>query len=124
MGIHRQPGTDAGVAIRHTSRQDHGLEKALDNELIKHPDVEDSCTVGIPHDEYGEEVRAVIQLKAGRLPSEALKVEILNYAASTLAKFKVPRGLDFVEVMPRSEAGKVLRNRVREPYWRGRTRQI
>ena len=96
----------------------------IDNELIKHPDVEDSCTVGIPHDEYGEEVRAVIQLKAGRLPSEALKVEILNYAASTLAKFKVPRGLDFVEVMPRSEAGKVLRNRVREPYWRGRTRQI
>ncbi|HEY1752564.1 MAG TPA: AMP-binding protein [Caulobacteraceae bacterium] len=96
----------------------------VDNELIKHPAVEDSCTIGVPHDEYGEEVRAVIQLKAGHQAGDALRAEILAYAAANLARFKVPRGLDFVAELPRSAAGKVLRNRVREPYWAGRARQI
>ena len=96
----------------------------IDNELIKHPAVEDSCTVGVPHAEWGEEVRAVIQLKAGSTPSEALKAEILAYAAARLAKFKVPRSIDFATDLPRSEAGKIQRNKVRAPYWEGRTRQI
>jgi long-chain acyl-CoA synthetase len=96
----------------------------IDNELIKHPAVEDSCTIGVPHDEYGEEVRAVIQLKAGYEASEALKAEILAHAVASLARFKIPRGLDFVDDLPRSAAGKVLRGRVREPYWAGRARQI
>ncbi|MFI4974337.1 MAG: AMP-binding protein [Caulobacterales bacterium] len=96
----------------------------VDNELIKHPAVEDSCTIGVPHAEYGEEVRAVIQLKAGFEPSEAMRAEILAFAVASLARFKIPRGLDFVEELPRSAAGKILRNRVREPYWAGRARQI
>ena len=96
----------------------------IDNELIKHPAVEDSCTVGIPRDEWGEEVRAVIQLKLGYTPSEELRREILEFAAARVAKFKTPRGLDFVETLPRSAAGKIQRNKVREPYWAGRTRQI
>jgi long-chain acyl-CoA synthetase len=96
----------------------------IDNELIKHPAVEDSCTVGIPHPEWGEEVRAVIQLKAGEAPSDALKQEILAYGAARLAKFKVPRSIDFVQTLPRSEAGKIQRNKVRAPYWEGRSRQI
>ncbi|HEX3915998.1 MAG TPA: AMP-binding protein [Caulobacteraceae bacterium] len=96
----------------------------VDNELIKHPAVEDSCTIGVPHDEYGEEVRAVIQLKPGYAASEGTRDEILAFAVANLAKFKVPRGLDFVGELPRSAAGKILRNRVREPYWAGRSRQI
>ena len=82
------------------------------------------CTIGAPNDEWGEEVRAVIQLKATHAPSEALKAEILGYAQASLAKFKVPRALDFVPELPRSAAGKVLRGKVREPYWAGRARQI
>jgi long-chain acyl-CoA synthetase len=96
----------------------------VDNELIKHPAVEDSCTIGVPHDEYGEEVRAVIQLKAGHAPSDAMRDEILAFAVANLARFKIPRGVDFVDELPRSAAGKILRNRVREPYWAGRARQI
>jgi long-chain acyl-CoA synthetase len=96
----------------------------IDNELIKHEAVEDSCTVGVPHDERGEEVRAVIQLKPGYVPSEALRQEILAHAEATLARFKLPRGVDFVETLPRSEAGKIQRNKVRAPYWEGRARAI
>ena len=96
----------------------------VDNEIIKHPAVEDSCTVGIPNDEWGEEVRSVVQLKAGVTASEALKADILAFAAQRLAKFKTPRGIDFAETLPRSEAGKIQRNRVRAPYWQGRARAI
>jgi len=78
----------------------------------------------VPHDEYGEEVRAVIQLKPGYEPSQATRDEILAFAVANLAKFKIPRNPDFVEELPRSAAGKILRNRVREPYWAGRMRQI
>jgi len=96
----------------------------IDNELIKHPAVEDSCTIGVPHEERGEEVRAVIQLKPSHEPSEALKQDILTFAAAHVAKFKIPRAVDFVAELPRSEAGKIQRNKVRAPYWEGRARQI
>jgi len=96
----------------------------IDNELIKHDAVDDSATVGIPHPEWGEQVRAVILLKEGFSPSEELAEEILAFARANLPGFKVPRGLDFVSELPRSEAGKIMRNKVRAPYWEGRARQI
>jgi long-chain acyl-CoA synthetase len=96
----------------------------VDNELIKHPAVEDSATVGAPHDEWGEQVKAVILLKPGYEPSEQLAQEILDFGRQNLPSFKVPRSLDFVTALPRSEAGKIQRNKVRAPYWEGRKRQI
>ena len=96
----------------------------VDNELIKHEAVADSATVGVPHDEWGEQVKAVILLKPGFTPSDALAQEILDFGRATLPSFKVPRSLDFVTDLPRSEAGKIQRNKVRAPYWEGRTRQI
>jgi long-chain acyl-CoA synthetase len=96
----------------------------IDNELIKHEAVADSATVGVPHDEWGEQVKAVILLKPGYGPSEALAEEILAFARRSLPGFKVPRSLDFATDLPRSEAGKIQRNKVRAPYWEGRTRQI
>ena len=96
----------------------------VDNELIKHDAVADSATVGVPHDEWGEQVKAVIMLKPGYAPSDALAQEILDFGRKTLPAFKVPRSLDFVTDLPRSEAGKIQRNKVRAPYWEGRTRQI
>jgi len=96
----------------------------IDNELIKHDAVADSATVGVPHDEWGEQVKAVILLKPGYEPSDALAQEILDFARSALPSFKVPRSLDFVTSLPRSEAGKIQRNKVRAPYWEGRARQI
>lgn len=96
----------------------------IDNELVKHEAVADAATVGIPHDEWGEEVKAIILLKPGVTPSDALAEEILAFARNTLPSFKVPRSLDFAVELPRSEAGKIQRNKVRAPYWQGRMRQI
>jgi long-chain acyl-CoA synthetase len=96
----------------------------VDNELIKHEAVADSSTVGVPHDEWGEQVKAVIMLKEGYSPSDLLAQEILAFARDSLPAFKVPRSVDFVTELPRSEAGKIQRNKVRAPYWEGRARQI
>ncbi|MDE2485995.1 MAG: AMP-binding protein [Alphaproteobacteria bacterium] len=96
----------------------------IDNELIKHEAVEDSATVGAPDDQWGEQVRAVILLKESFEPSEQLAEEILAFARANLPGFKVPKKVDFVTELPRSEAGKIQRNKVRAPYWEGRTRQI
>jgi long-chain acyl-CoA synthetase len=96
----------------------------VDNELIKHDAVADSATVGVPHDEWGEQVKAVILLKPGYQPSDLLANEILAFARDSLPAFKVPRSLDFVTELPRSEAGKIQRGKVRAPYWEGRARQI
>ena len=96
----------------------------VDNELIKHDAVADSSTVGIPHDEWGEQVKAVIMLEPGFAPSDQLAQEILAFARASLPAFKVPRSVDFVTDLPRSEAGKIQRNKVRAPYWEGRARQI
>ena len=56
--------------------------------------------------------------------NEVLADEILSFARDSLPAFKVPRSLDFVTELPRSEAGKIQRNKVRAPYWEGRARQI
>jgi long-chain acyl-CoA synthetase len=96
----------------------------IDNEIIKHPAVEDSCTIGVPNPEWGEEVKVVITLNPGHEPSEALGADILAFARSRLAGFKTPRTVEFVPELPRSPAGKIQRGKVRAPYWAGRARQI
>jgi long-chain acyl-CoA synthetase len=96
----------------------------VDNELIKHDAVADSSTVGVPDEQWGEQVRAVIMLKPGYEASAELEQEILAFARANLPAFKVPKKIDFVTDLPRSEAGKIQRNKVRAPYWEGRKRQI
>ncbi len=89
----------------------------VDSELHKHEAVLDVCTIGVPNDEWGEEVKSVIQLKPGIQPSEALSEELIEWARDRLANFKCPRSIDYVKELPRSEAGKIQRRVVRAPYW-------
>ena len=96
----------------------------IDNELIKHEAVADAATVGVPHPEWGEEVRAVVELRPGFAASDELAQEILAHARAALPAFKVPRSVDFARDLPRSEAGKIQRGKVRASYWAGRARQI
>ncbi len=94
----------------------------VDNEIIKHPAVEDSCAIGVPNEEWGEEVKVVIMLNPGFTPSDELAAEIIGFARTHLAGFKVPRSVDFVDELPRSPAGKIQRGKVRAPFWAGRKR--
>jgi long-chain acyl-CoA synthetase len=96
----------------------------IDNELIKHPAVEDACTIGVPNEEWGEEVKSVLTLNPGYVGTDALAADIQKFAREHLAGFKAPRTIEFVEELPRSPAGKIQRKKVREPYWAGRARAI
>jgi long-chain acyl-CoA synthetase len=96
----------------------------IDAVLLMHPAVADAAAVGVPNEEFGEEVRAVVQLKPGSEASEALARELMEHCRARLAHFKCPRGIDFDPSLPRSEAGKVQRRAIRERYWQGLGRQI
>ena len=96
----------------------------VDNELLKHPAVQDVCTVGVPNEEWGEEVKSVVQLNAGFTASAALAAEIRDFARDRLPAFKAPRSVDFQAELPRMPSGKIQRRLVRETYWAGRSRQI
>ena len=89
----------------------------VDTELMKHPAVFDVCTVGVPNEEWGEEVKSVVSLQDGAVADDALAAELITFARSRLAAFKCPRSIDFVEHIPRSEAGKVQRKLIRAGYW-------
>ncbi|MFT7687902.1 MAG: long-chain acyl-CoA synthetase [Candidatus Azotimanducaceae bacterium] len=95
-----------------------------DDVLLKHDAVADVCTVGIPSEEWGEEVKSVVQLKEGLSESDDLTKELIDFVRSHLAVFKAPRTIDFVDELPRLPSGKIQRKVVRAPYWAGRDKQI
>ncbi|MDZ7670630.1 MAG: hypothetical protein U5Q16_14850 [Gammaproteobacteria bacterium] len=92
--------------------------------ILQHPDVLDACTVGVPNDEWGEEVKTVVQLKPGVAQNAELADAIKAFARDRLPGFKSPRSIDFASDLPRLPSGKIQRRLVRNPYWEGRERQI
>jgi long-chain acyl-CoA synthetase len=96
----------------------------IEAELSCHPKVEDVAVFGIPHDEWGEEIKAVVQPVDGASPGPELTAELLAFAATRLAKFKLPRTIDYVDTLPRDPNGKLYKRRLRDPYWAGRERAI
>ncbi|WP_371628226.1 acyl-CoA synthetase [Streptomyces sp. NBC_00341] len=93
----------------------------IESELLTHPAVADAAVFGIPHADWGEEVRAVVEAAEGYEADDALAAEILGHCAERLAGYKRPKTLGFITTMPRDPNGKLYKRRLREPYWEGRT---
>jgi long-chain acyl-CoA synthetase len=96
----------------------------IEQVLLEHPAVSDVGVFGVPDDEWGESVKAAIELAAGCEPSAELQREILDYARGKLAGYKVPRSIDFERELPRKPTGKLLIRELRERYWKHRARRI
>jgi long-chain acyl-CoA synthetase len=92
--------------------------------ILQHPDVNDAAVFGIPNEDWGEEVKAAIQLVDGVEAGPQAEQSILEFCAGKLAKYKTPRSIDFVQDFPRDPNGKVYKRRLRDPYWAGRDRAI
>ena len=85
--------------------------------IVMHPDVADVAVFGVPNAEFGEEVKAVVQVKDGATADDALAQNILDYAADRLAHYKAPRSVDFIDAMPRQETGKLFKRLLKDKYW-------
>lgn len=89
----------------------------IESEMTRHEAVRDAAVFGIPHKDWGEEVKAVIELAEGFDESDELKAQILDDLAGRLAKFKMPRTIDVVDELPRQANGKLVKRTLKDPYW-------
>jgi fatty-acyl-CoA synthase/long-chain acyl-CoA synthetase len=93
------------------------IESALD----QHPDIDDVAVFGIPSEEWGESVHAVVVVRPGASLSAD---DVAAFAREHLAGYKVPRSVSFAEELPRTGSGKILKRELRAPYWAGRDVQV
>jgi long-chain acyl-CoA synthetase len=96
----------------------------IEAELSCHPAVGDVAVFGIPHEEWGEEIKAVVQPADGVTPGPELTAELLEFLGGRIAKYKLPKSVDYVAELPRDPNGKLYKRRLRDPYWADRDRAI
>ena len=93
----------------------------VEEAINQHPAVLEVAVFGIPDDEWGEAVKAVVVLKPGQSATEQ---EIIDEAKKHLASYQKPRSVDFVEALPKAPTGKILKRELRTPYWAERDRGV
>ncbi|MFG1698460.1 acyl-CoA synthetase [Nonomuraea sp. NPDC049309] len=96
----------------------------IENELMVHPKVADVAVFGIPDEEWGEQIKAVVEPAPGAVPGPELAAELLASLAGRLSRMKWPKSIDFIAEMPREPNGKLLKRKLRAPYWEGHDRAI
>lgn len=87
----------------------------VENLLVSHPEVLDVAVFGVPNDDFGEEVKAVIQ--PTKEASETLAAELIEYCRANLSHIKCPKSIDFIDEMPRHPTGKLYKQALKARYW-------
>ena len=93
----------------------------IESVIGQHPSVQDVAVIGVPDDEFGEAVKAFIELKPGGSLTAA---ELGEFLKPLLGSYKRPRSIEFVEELPRSTVGKILKRELRNPYWKNQERNV
>jgi len=95
-----------------------------ENLLITHPDVADVAVFGVPNEDLGEEVKAVVQPMPSVRPSAEFAQELIAFCRQHLAHIKCPRSVDFEEELPELPTGKLYKRLLRDRYWSERQSRI
>lgn len=96
----------------------------IESVLLTHPKVGDAAVFGIPHPDWGEEIKAVIEPAEGIAPDDALRADLQEFCQGRLARYKQPKTIDFVAELPRDPNGKLYKRKLRDPYWENQERAI
>ncbi len=96
----------------------------IENLLITHPEVLDVAVIGTPHEDFGEEVTAIVQPVDFALVGDELRDQLSEFCRAHLSGIKRPRNIDFEQELPRQENGKLYKRLLRERYWTGRESRI
>ncbi len=93
----------------------------VENAVHQHPSVSECAVIGIPNEQWGESVHAVVVCKPGKTLTEA---EVIEHCRTLIAGYKCPRSVEFREALPLSGAGKIMKGVLREPFWKGRGKGV
>jgi long-chain acyl-CoA synthetase len=88
----------------------------VDAVLLEHAAVGDAATIGVPDEEWGERVVAVVELQPGREPSAELEAELIEHCRAGLARYKCPHAVEFIDELPRQDNGKIYKRLLRERF--------
>lgn len=91
----------------------------VENLLVTHAAVADVAVIGVPNNDLGEEVRAVVQTVLPAQATPALAVELIQFCRASLSPVKCPRAIEFTSALPRLDNGKLYKQAIRDRYWAG-----
>jgi len=95
--------------------------REVEEVLYQHPAVQEAAVFGIPDDYWVEKVHAAIVIKQG---AQATSAEIVEFCKERLARYKAPKSVEFMETLPKTPSGKILKRELRDTYYAGKERKV
>ena len=95
--------------------------REIEEVLARHPAVREVAVIGVPDEQWGEAIKAVVSLVTGQ---DATEQELIAFCKSQIASYKKPKSVDFVAELPKNNYGKIVKRELRDPFWDNRKRGI